>query len=362
MTPAAKRTGYNPGVSRGGPVRHLIALALAAVAALGGLVAAQAPKARHNKVIALLEAKQPVFGLYAPSNRRFPGGPPGAARPAGAPTPAAAPEAPPKSPAQLAQEAAAYKSSDFVFDGSMEGNFGKAYPVFADFAKGLAGAGILARAPHLHLTHPMIVKSPELRPDLAAAQAAIGKQLDLGVSGVMLVTVETAEEARAGIAAMRFKAKGGVRPDAVGGAPAVWGMSEAEYRRKADVWPLNPEGELINWTIVESKKGLENLKAIAAVPGIGVLWPGAGTLRGVFSTTGADGKRVLDEAGWETAIQSVLAACKANRIACGYPASASDIEQRMAQGFNVFVMNWGEAGFKTVEAGRKIAGRTDSTR
>lgn len=338
-------------------MRTVTALALASVTAFGGLVVAQAPKARHNKVIALLEAKQPVFGLYAPSNRRFPGGPPGAGRPA---PPADAP--PPKSPAELAKEAAAYTLSDFVFDGSMEGDFDKAYPVFADFAKGLAGAGIIARQPSLHLTHPMIVKTPELRPDLAAAQVAIGKQLNLGVSGVMLVTVETADEARAGVAAMRFTSKGGVRPHDVGGAPAVWGMSEAEYRRKADVWPLNPEGELINWTIVESKKGLENLKEIAAVPGIGVLWPGAGTLRGVFSTVGADGKRVLDEAAWEHAIQSVLAACKANKIACGFPANANDIETRMKQGFNVFVMGWGEAGFKTVEAGRKIAGRADTSR
>lgn len=331
-------------------MRHFVALALLSVTAFGGFVAAQAPKARHNRVIALLEAKQPVFGLYAPSNRRFPG------------APGAAPAAPPKSPAELAQEAAGYKLSDFVFDGSMEGDFDKAYPVFADFAKGLAGAGIIARQPSLHLTHPMIVKTPELRPDLAAAQVAIGKQLNLGVSGVMLVTVETAAEARAGIAAMRFKSKGGVRPDDVGGAPAVWGMSEAEYRRKADVWPLNPDGELINWTIVESKTGLANLKEIAAVPGIGVLWPGAGTLRGIFSTTGPDGKRVLDEAAWENAIQSVLAACKANNIACGFPANANDIETRMKQGFNVFVMNWGDGGFKTVEAGRKIAGRTDTSR
>jgi 2-keto-3-deoxy-L-rhamnonate aldolase RhmA len=331
-------------------VRHFVALALLSVTAFGGFVAAQAPKARHNRVIALLESKQPVFGLYAPSNRRFPG------------AQGAAPATPPKSPAELAQEAAGYKLSDFVFDGSMEGDFDKAYPVFADFAKGLAGAGIIARQPSLHLTHPMIVKTPELRPDLAAAQVAIGRQLNLGVSGVMLVTVETAAEARAGIAAMRFKSKGGVRPDDVGGAPAVWGMSEAEYRRKADVWPLNPEGELINWTIVESKTGLANLKEIAAVPGIGVLWPGAGTLRGIFSTTGADGKRVLDEAAWENAIQSVLAACKANNIACGFPANATDIETRMKQGFNVFVMNWGDAGFKTVEAGRKIAGRTDTSR
>lgn len=331
-------------------MRKIASLALVSVVALGGFVAAQ-PKARHNKVIGLLEAKQPVFGLYAPSNRRFPG-PPGSA-------PATPP--PQKSAAELAQEAAAYKLSDFVFDGSMEGGMERAYAAFAEFSKALAGAGILAKQPTLHLTHPMIVKTPELRPDLAGTQAAIGKQLNLGVSGVMLVTVETAAEARAGIAAMRFKSKGGVRPDDVGTAPAVWGMSEAEYRKKADVWPLNPEGELINWTIVESKTGLANLKEIAAVPGIGVLWPGAGTLRGVFSTTGADGKRVLDEAAWENAIQSVLAACKANKIACGFPANANDIETRMKQGFNVFVMNWGDAGFKTIEMGRKIGNRTDTS-
>lgn len=330
-------------------MRQLAAFVLVSVTAIGGIVAAQAPKARHNGVIALLEARQPVFGLYAPSNRRSPGA-----------SPASAPSAP-KSPAELAQEAAAYKSSDFVFDGSMEGDFEKAYPAFAEFAKGLAGAGILSRTPHLHLTHPMIVKAPELQPNVLATQAAIGKQLNLGVSGVMLVTVETAAEARAGIAAMRFKSKGGVRPDDVGSAPALWGMSEAEDRQKADVWPLSPDGELINWTIVESKTGLANLEEIAAVPGIGVLWPGAGTLRGVFSTTDASGKRVLDEAAWEGAVQQVLAACKANKVACGFPASAADIEMRMTQGFNVFVMNWGEAGFKTVEAGRKVAGRTGST-
>jgi 2-keto-3-deoxy-L-rhamnonate aldolase RhmA len=322
--------------------------------ALGALISAQAAKPRHNRVIALLEQKQPVFGLYAPSNRR-----PG---PPGAPRPAATPDPPPKSPAELAREAAAYKLSDFVFDGSMEENFDRTFPTFVEFAKGLAQAGIVARTPALHLTHPMIVKAPEIAPDPKAAAANIGKQLNQGVSGVMLVTVESADETRAGIAAMRFAAKGGTRPDGdLGTAPAVWGMSEAEYRRKADLWPLNPEGELINWTIVESKKGLENLDAIASVPGIGVLWPGAGTLRGVFTTTSASGERTFDQAGWEAAIQKVLAACKTHRLACGFPANATDIQLRMSQGFNVFVMNWGDGGFKTIEAGRKIAGRADTS-
>ena len=60
--------------------------------------------------------------------------------------------------------------------------------------------------------------------------------------------------------------------------------------------------------------------------GIGVLWPGAGTLRGVFSTTNAAGERVVDTAAWENAIQQVLAACKEFKVPCGFPANADDIE------------------------------------
>ena len=134
-------------------------------------------------------------------------------------------------------------------------------------------------------------------------------------------------------------------------------MSEKAYKDKADLWPLNPKGELVNFTIVESKAGLARVREIAAVKGIGVLFPGAGTLRGVFSTTDANGQRVFDEKGWEAAIQQVLAACKEFTVPCGYPATANDIEMRMHQGFSVFVMNWGDAGFKAVDVGRAAAGR-----
>jgi 4-hydroxy-2-oxoheptanedioate aldolase len=137
-------------------------------------------------------------------------------------------------------------------------------------------------------------------------------------------------------------------------------MTEAQYKQKADLWPLNPEGELVNWTIIESKPGLEKTREIAAVRGIGVLWPGAGTLGGVFSTTGADGRRVRDDAAWEAAIQKVLAACKEFNIACGYPANSRDIEMRMKQGFSVFLMGWGEDGFKAIETGRRVSGRETS--
>jgi 2-keto-3-deoxy-L-rhamnonate aldolase RhmA len=332
-------------------------------AALGaGLVVAQTPKKpRLNPVIELLEQKKPVFGLYAPSNRRqgMRPGAPGAPSASGAPgAPAAGAQAaatadtPPKTAAQLAAEAVAYKSTDFIFDGSMEGGMQRALPAFTELVKGMQAAGALSKS---RLTHPLFVKTPEL--DEPTIDADIATQLNLGVSGLMLPKAESAAQVQKAIAAMRFKSNGGTRPDNVGTAPAFWGLSEAEYKAKADVWPLNPNGELVNWTIIESKEGLAKVREIAAVKGIGVLWPGAGTLRGMFTTTNAAGERQFDEKGWEAAIQTVLAACKEFNVACGYPANANDIETRMKQGFSVFVMQWGENGFKAIDVGRRVSNR-----
>ena len=53
----------------------------------------------------------------------------------------------------------------------------------------------------------------------------------------------------------------------------------------------------------------------------------------------------------------MLAACKEFNVPCGYPAGLNDIEMRMKQGFSVFVIGWGESGFKTVDLGRSVAGR-----
>jgi 2-keto-3-deoxy-L-rhamnonate aldolase RhmA len=342
-------------------VRNRLVFALVGAALGTGLVMAQASKPRLNPVIELLQQKKPVFGLYVPSNRRpgmRPGGAPGARGAQGAGVQAAAPapaaEAPQKTAAQLAAEAVAYKRTDFLFDGSMEGGLQRALPTFTELMKGLQSAGVVSKSP-LRLTHPVIVKTPEL--DEPTIHADIATQLNLGVSGLMLPKAESAEQVQKAIAAMRFKAKGGTRPDGVGNAPAFWGMSESEYKARADVWPLNPEGELINWTIIESKEGLARVREIAAVKGIGVLWPGAGTLRGLFTTTTAAGERQFDEKGWEAAIQTVLSACKEFNVPCGYPANANDIQTRMQQGFSVFVMQWGEGGFKAIDAGRQASNR-----
>ncbi|MEM7414084.1 MAG: aldolase/citrate lyase family protein [Gemmatimonadota bacterium] len=298
---------------------------------------ANAERDHLNPLVALHESDAPQFGLYAPSA--------GGGQPRGDQAPP-----PVKSPGDRAAETLAYGMSDYVFDGSMERGVEAGLPTFIGLRDAMQAAGATAA------THPFVVKMSKIE-NAEQAQRDVAAQLDAGASGIMFVEVETAEEARIGIEAMRYAANGGTRPEGVGTAPTYWGVDGDEYRDRADVWPLDPDGDLIAWVIVESHEGLANVREIAAVPGVGVLWPGAGTLRGLFSETGDDGRRVLDEEAWESAIQQVLSACQEFDVPCGYPANASDIEMRMDQGFSVFVMGWGDRGFETVEMGRSLAGR-----
>src|SRR5687767_9661244 len=166
-------------------MRARIVLMSAALIAAGSMAAGQAPK-RLNPMIELMMAKKPVFGLYAPSNRRFggPAGPGGAARTA---TPPA--DAPPaKTAAQLAADAMANANTDFIFDGTMEGGMERALPAFTDFVKGMAAHGSFHKNASKQLTHPIVVKMHEIAPDHKVAADSIGKQLNLGVSGIMFVS------------------------------------------------------------------------------------------------------------------------------------------------------------------------------
>lgn len=295
---------------------------------LAGMLGAQEQYSRRlNPMIELIEQGKPVFGLYMPRDRSGN-----------------------RTPMTLAREAISNRKIDFLFSGNMPNRF----PLFLD---GLKAEGVVKKG---QLTHPMMLKIHKISNDPQGALNEISEQLNLGVSGQMFVEVETAEEVLFGLTAMRYKSKGGTRPDSVGNASAYWGMSEKEYREKADLWPLNPSGELINWTIIESEKGLVNTREIASIKGIGVLWPGAGTLRRVTARLTASGESVPDPVAHEASIQRVLAACKEFNVACGIPANPGDIEKRMKQGFSVFVMGWGEDGFKTVDIGRRVGGRSEA--
>ncbi len=188
----------------------------AAIAIAAGFGAGAQSRQHLNPMIDLLEQHKPVFGLYRPQPPR-----PGGSR-RGQLTPPASSAVMP-TPADLARQTLDYEKSDFVFDGSMERNVERALPGYAAFATAMRDAGALVHSPFLRLPHPLVVKTPLIAPDPAAAVANIGRQLNLGVSGIMFVGVESADEVRQGLAAMRFKSNGGTRPDDVGSAPEYLG-------------------------------------------------------------------------------------------------------------------------------------------
>jgi 2-keto-3-deoxy-L-rhamnonate aldolase RhmA len=325
------------------PMRSFVMRLALAGLAFSSIGLAQSPD-RINPMIALHERGLPVFGVTHPpivAGGRGPGNAAGASAPVPAPLP---------SLADAARETMAYRDSDFAYDNYSSASAER----FRGYMEALLAAGGSARA------HAFISKVPIVHRDPAVATARIVEQLNAGHVGVMLQEVESADEVRTALAAMRFAAKGGTRPDhGVGLAAAYWKLSEAEYRQRADPWPLNPKGELVLWAIVESKKGIANIREIAQVPGLTVIVVGAGTLGGVFSTTGADGQRVRDRAGFEAGVSAILSACKEFTVACSHPANnPKEIEDLMARGFTVFTMQRRDAAaFDAIAAGRKISGR-----
>jgi hypothetical protein len=373
----------------------LIAIILTMLAGL--VVFAQSSGKHFNPMVDLLQQHKPVFGVYLPSAFNLPGAAPrgqggrggGGGRggqqlkvangypPQEAPCeeaealvktpPQVAPATPDdiKQQNEIAKFALTHHDEDYLFSGTFEGGVEKPLPVFTELMKGLSANGVVSKSPTPHMI-PVMLKAPKVACDPKKAIENISKELNIGAAGLMFPHTASAQELKAGLAAMRFKSKGGTRPDDVGVAPSIWGMTAQEYKNKADLSSANANGELVNFTIVEDKDGLAHVREIAAVKGIGVLWPGAGTLGGVFYKDDGNGNWVRDDEAWEKSIQQVLAACKEFNVPCGYPSNNWDdprggMDKRMKQGFSVFVSGWGDPAFQAIAQGKKAAGRTDSS-
>ena len=88
--------------------------------------------------------------------------------------------------------------------------------------------------------------------------------LDSGAFGVVFPRVETAEQAERAVRAMRYPPqRGEASPEPAGRrgwgpgrAALYWGLAVADYARRADVWPLDPEGELFAMIMIESVEGV----------------------------------------------------------------------------------------------------------
>jgi 4-hydroxy-2-oxoheptanedioate aldolase len=97
----------------------------------------------------------------------------------------------------------------------------------------------------------------------------IKQVLEQGVHGILLCHAECPEAVETLVEYTRYSFNGGRRGH--GGqmtASRVWGVSEEEYLNKADVWPLNPVGELMLGIKLETPRTLHRAYETAKVVGI----------------------------------------------------------------------------------------------
>ena len=172
---------------------------------------------------------------------------------------------------------------------------------------------------------------------------AVKQVLDMGAFGIVFPRIETRAQAERAIRAMRYppqrgeaeRVPVGVRGWGPGRAARYWGLSVSEYVRKADVWPLDPDGELFAMMMIESAEGVANAADIATVPGIGALFIGPVDLT-MSLGVGPPGPMLAPET--EAAIQSVLRVCRTTQIICGLAEGSGQAAKRIEEGFRVLLV------------------------
>ena len=187
-------------------------------------------------------------------------------------------------------------------------------------------------------------------------QFLVKQALDVGAFGIMFPFVDTREETLNAISSMRYpQPRGdahpeprGARGSSPGNAAWVWGVPN--YVQKADVWPLDRQGELLAVIQIETVEGVENIEEIASVPGVGAIFIGPADLSLSYGVPGNHPDVVA-------AIERVLAACQANGVPCGLTTGAGNVADRLAEGFDFVTISWGgDAGISgAADAALRIA-------
>lgn len=169
----------------------------------------------------------------------------------------------------------------------------------------------------------------------------VKQMLDVGAMGIILPQVKTPADVTKLVQAMRYpnqrttqyREPPGVRGWGPSAATRVWNVESQQYASKADLWPLNPNGELLAIAMVETREIVDNIDEILQVPGLGGLLIGPADLSlalGVGNPgPNSSAPEVLE------AIAKVGAACKRHNALCGIY-MRSDVAERQEQGFMLF--------------------------
>lgn len=151
------------------------------------------------------------------------------------------------------------------------------FTLLREFMKGLVDGG---PTPSGHRTPTVIVVLPALGLDAQTMKANVWmaqQALAQGAHGVHLCRARDPEAVRILVQSLRYpfneigenKIGDGLRGwGSFQWAAWVWGVDEQTYLKKADVWPLNPDGEIMIGVKIEDRDALKNVAKTLKVPGI----------------------------------------------------------------------------------------------
>jgi 4-hydroxy-2-oxoheptanedioate aldolase len=228
----------------------------------------------------------------------------------------------------------------------------------ADYMRGLAKGGPTKSG---HRTPAVIVNVPVNGTDEATVRAnawMFHQVLATGVHGILLCHADTPGAVRAFVEAVRLPThKQGVDKGisegrrGVHGAPpaaAIWGVSVDTYLEKADVWPLNPQGEILLGLKLEDKYALANADENLKIPGIAFAEWGPGDMA---LSLGVRNRGPMPPE-MQQARAKVLAATKAHKIYFLNGVAPGDVVDMIKEGVMI-----GASGQQAAEVGRKFTKR-----
>lgn len=214
-----------------------------------------------------------------------------------------------------------------------------------------------------HRTPAVIVTLPVTGLDELTVKVnswVIQQVLATGAHGILLCHARTAGAARALVEATRYPfaplAAGlgeGLRGSGSQGfASQIWNMPGDQYIQAADVWPVNPKGEILLGLKIEDRHALQNAEESTRVPGIAFAEWGPGDMGWSLGFVGGGQRGGAMPPQMMQARARVLAACKAAKISFLNAVSENNVEEMIKEG--VMVCAGGEAA---ANRGRKFTKR-----
>lgn len=231
------------------------------------------------------------------------------------------------------------------------------------FMEGLVAGGPTKSG---HRTPAVIVVVPVTARDPIAMRAntwMMTQVLTCGVHGILMTHASSPEAVRTFVEACRypFNRQGvgeglgeGLRGSSgQAHAASIWGLEVPEYLKRADPWPLNPEGELLLGLKIENRIALQYAELTTKIPGIAFAEWGPGDMG--MSLGHPDAHDPPYPPDMWAARERVFAATKAAGIAFLEGVTAENVTQKIDEGVRICS---GRNGQPAAEIGRKHTKRS----